>query len=99
LRHTTPQRFSSRLLPVVLVRCRVKYKDLLRKPTRVRTTLSQHTSCCLDTMAATQQDGTGRCLQAVTIALNRACAQGEKIWFTSTLHLQLASLEFCRACR
>lgn len=38
-----------------------------------------------------------RCLDAFLVALNGLC-DGEQ-WYTSTMELQLASLEFCRACR
>ncbi|CAN0490571.1 unnamed protein product, partial [Ectocarpus sp. 12 AP-2014] len=38
-------------------------------------------------------------LDAFIVALNQTCDGGEKRWYTSTLELQLASLEFCRACR
>ncbi|CAN0021025.1 unnamed protein product, partial [Ectocarpus sp. 6 AP-2014] len=37
------------------------------------------------------------CLNAFVVALNGAC-EG-KTWYTSILELQLASLEFCMACR
>ncbi|CAM9977532.1 unnamed protein product, partial [Laminaria digitata] len=43
--------------------------------------------------------GNGLCLRAFTVALNQACGGGEKVWYASTMHLQLASLDFCRACR
>ena len=43
--------------------------------------------------------GANRCLDAFTIALSQACEGGEKRWYTSTLGLQLASLEFCKVCR
>ncbi|CAM9486440.1 unnamed protein product, partial [Laminaria digitata] len=43
--------------------------------------------------------GNDRCLEAFTVALNQACWDGEKAWYVSTMHLQLASLEFCTACR
>ena len=38
-----------------------------------------------------------RCLDAFTVALNEA--YGGEGWYTSTLHLQLASWSFCEACR
>ncbi|CAN0306423.1 unnamed protein product [Ectocarpus sp. 6 AP-2014] len=37
------------------------------------------------------------CLNALTVALNETC--DGKSWYTSTKELQLASLEFCMACR
>lgn len=40
---------------------------------------------------------TGRCLDVFTVALHQA-TEGER-WYTSTAQLQLASLEFCKACR
>lgn len=43
--------------------------------------------------------GAARCLDAFTVALNQACQGREKHWYVSTLELQLASLEFCKACR
>eukprot|EP00903_Cladosiphon_okamuranus_P014849 g13750.t1 len=43
--------------------------------------------------------GQGRCLDAFLAALGQASEGGEKIWYVSTLQLQLASMEFCRACR
>ncbi|CAN0589936.1 unnamed protein product, partial [Ectocarpus sp. 12 AP-2014] len=44
---------------------------------------------------------TGRsdCLDAFIVALNQACDGQNKRWIASTLELQLASLEFCGACR
>lgn len=38
-----------------------------------------------------------RCLDAFTVALHQAF-EGQR-WYTSTAQLQLASLQFCRACR
>eukprot|EP00752_Nemacystus_decipiens_P008832 g7883.t1 len=46
-----------------------------------------------------KDEGRSQCLDAFTVALNQACEGGEKRWYASTLELQLASLEFCRACR
>lgn len=43
--------------------------------------------------------GQGRCLDAFTVALCQASEGGEEGWYVSTLQLQLASLEFCSACR
>ena len=44
--------------------------------------------------------GPSRCLDAFVIALNQACDDRvNKRWYTSTKELQLASLEFCTACR
>lgn len=40
-----------------------------------------------------------RCVEAFTVALEQASEGGEKRWIASTLELQLASLEYCRACR
>ena len=40
--------------------------------------------------------GPNRCLDAFSIALNQADSSG---WYSSTLQLQLASLQFCRVCR
>ena len=39
-----------------------------------------------------------RCLNAFIVALSQARDGGEKAWYTSTLELQLASIEFCRDC-
>ncbi|CAM9839374.1 unnamed protein product, partial [Ectocarpus fasciculatus] len=39
------------------------------------------------------------CLDAFIVALNQACDGQCKRWYASTLELQLASLEFCGACR
>ncbi|CAN0193582.1 unnamed protein product, partial [Hapterophycus canaliculatus] len=38
-----------------------------------------------------------RCLDAITVALNQSW--DAKRWYTSTMELQLASLDFCVACR
>lgn len=43
--------------------------------------------------------GGDRCLDAFVVALNQACEGRKNSWYTSTLELQLASLEFCKACR
>lgn len=43
--------------------------------------------------------GQSRCLDAFIVALGQVCEGGLKQWYASTLELQLASLEFCRACR
>lgn len=43
--------------------------------------------------------GNGRCVEAFTIALNHGCGEESKAWYASTIHLQLASLDLCRACR
>lgn len=45
--------------------------------------------------------GGSRCLDALTIALTQVHDRGQekRAWYVSTLELQLASLEFCRACR
>lgn len=43
--------------------------------------------------------GRSTCVDAFIVALNQTCEGGEKRWIESTLELQLASLEFCRACR
>ncbi|CAM9960933.1 unnamed protein product, partial [Ectocarpus sp. 12 AP-2014] len=41
-----------------------------------------------------------RCLDAFVVALGQVYHAGEdRRWYTSTLELQLASLDFCRACR
>ncbi|CAN0504410.1 unnamed protein product, partial [Ectocarpus sp. 12 AP-2014] len=40
-----------------------------------------------------------RCLDAFVVALSQCYEGGEKRWYSSTLQLQLASLEFCGACR
>ncbi|CAM9162233.1 unnamed protein product, partial [Ectocarpus sp. 13 AM-2016] len=42
-------------------------------------------------------DGKGRCLDAFTVALSQA-GEGKR-WYVSTVELQLASREYCRACR
>ncbi|CAM9414703.1 unnamed protein product [Scytosiphon promiscuus] len=46
-------------------------------------------------------DGESRCLDAFAVALSQAHARREEegAWYTSTLELQLASVDFCRACR
>ncbi|CAM9244241.1 unnamed protein product, partial [Laminaria digitata] len=49
--------------------------------------------------AADVERGNDRCLEAFTVALHQACGGSEKTWYVSTLNLQLASLQFCRACR
>lgn len=41
--------------------------------------------------------GPGRCLEAFVVALNMSC--DGNVWYTSTKELQLASLQFCVACR
>ncbi|CAM9126585.1 unnamed protein product, partial [Laminaria digitata] len=43
--------------------------------------------------------GKDRCVQAITVAIDQACGGGEKTWYVSTVNLQLASLQLCRACR
>lgn len=43
--------------------------------------------------------GESRCLDAFFVALGQAFHGEQKYWYTSTLELQLASLEVCRACR
>ena len=43
--------------------------------------------------------GEHQCLDAFIVALGQACEGGKKRWYTSTMELQLVSLEFCRACR
>ncbi|CAM9252174.1 unnamed protein product, partial [Ectocarpus sp. 12 AP-2014] len=43
--------------------------------------------------------GQTRCFDIFNIALSQACAREEQRWFASTLELQLASLDICRACR
>lgn len=40
-----------------------------------------------------------QCLSAFIVALSQTGKRGEKGWMSSTLELQLASLDFCRACR
>ena len=40
--------------------------------------------------------GLSRCLDAFSVALNQADSNG---WYSSTLQLQLASLQFCLMCR
>lgn len=40
-----------------------------------------------------------RCLDAFIVALSQACEGKGKHWYSSTLELQLTSLEFYRACR
>ena len=45
------------------------------------------------------RSGAFRCVDAFTVALNQACEGGKNRWYTSSLELQLASLELCRACR
>lgn len=45
------------------------------------------------------QHGEQVCRRFRRCLLNQACRGGEKRWYTSTLELQLASLELCRACR
>eukprot|EP00903_Cladosiphon_okamuranus_P014166 g13165.t1 len=46
-----------------------------------------------------RSQGKRRSVNAFAVALDQACGGGEKRWYTSTLELQLASLELCRACR
>lgn len=41
--------------------------------------------------------GDSRCIDAFMVALNETC--GGKKWYISTVQLQLASVEFCVACR
>ncbi|CAN0340877.1 unnamed protein product, partial [Ectocarpus sp. 8 AP-2014] len=41
--------------------------------------------------------GPGRCSEAFVVALNTGC--DGNVWYTSTKELQLASLQFCVACR
>ena len=48
--------------------------------------------------ALSNRAGPSRCLDAFIIALNQAC-DGNRCWYTSTKQLQLASMEFCTACR
>lgn len=43
--------------------------------------------------------GTSWCLDAFIVALSQACEGNGKHWYTSTLQLQLTSLELCSACR
>ncbi|CAN0521524.1 unnamed protein product, partial [Ectocarpus sp. 12 AP-2014] len=43
--------------------------------------------------------GRTRCLDAFVVALSQACEGGKKRWYSSTLELQLTSLDLCRACR
>ncbi|CAN0465598.1 unnamed protein product, partial [Ectocarpus sp. 12 AP-2014] len=43
--------------------------------------------------------GRTQCFDAFLVALGQACEGGKKRWYTSTLELQLASLDICRACR
>ena len=43
--------------------------------------------------------GKDQCVNAFTVALGQACEGGKSRWYASTLELQLASLELCRACR
>ncbi|CAN0202173.1 unnamed protein product, partial [Ectocarpus sp. 8 AP-2014] len=40
-----------------------------------------------------------RCLDAFIVALSQPRAGGNKQWYASTLQLQLASFDYCRACR
>ena len=39
------------------------------------------------------------CLDAFIVALSQACEGGRKLWYVSSLELQLLSVDFCRACR
>ncbi|CAM9378487.1 unnamed protein product, partial [Laminaria digitata] len=43
--------------------------------------------------------GNARCLAAFTVALNQGCGEKDRVWYASTMHLQVASMGFCRACR
>lgn len=43
--------------------------------------------------------GQNRCVEILAIALDQLCHGGERCWNTSTLELQLVSLEICGACR
>ena len=43
--------------------------------------------------------GGSRFVDALLVALGQACDGGKKRWYTSTLELQLVSLELCGACR
>ncbi len=43
--------------------------------------------------------GNSRCLDAFIVALSQACEGADRRWYASILELQLASLDFCRACR
>ncbi|CAN0464092.1 unnamed protein product, partial [Ectocarpus sp. 12 AP-2014] len=43
--------------------------------------------------------GQPQCFDAFVVALSQACEGGRKRWYASTLELQLASLDICRACR
>ena len=43
--------------------------------------------------------GNSLCLGALILAVSQACDEGDRRWYASTLELQLASLELCRACR
>ncbi len=49
--------------------------------------------------AASLYPGNSRCLDAFIVALSQACEGPDRRWYASTLELQLASLDFCRACR
>ncbi|CAM9165121.1 unnamed protein product, partial [Ectocarpus sp. 8 AP-2014] len=40
-----------------------------------------------------------RCLDAFIVAFGQVYNTGDRVWYTSALELQLASLDFCRACR
>ncbi|CAN0191062.1 unnamed protein product, partial [Ectocarpus sp. 6 AP-2014] len=56
------------------------------------------------TLAMTPPEGYSRFMDALTVALNQAydsrAGDCDNVrWFTSTLDLQLASLDLCRACR
>ena len=54
------------------------------------------TSCLMLPSPAT---GASLCRGALTFSVNQASQEGDRCWYTSTLELQLASLELCRACR
>ncbi|CAN0078967.1 unnamed protein product, partial [Ectocarpus fasciculatus] len=47
---------------------------------------------------AKKDPGLSRSLDAITVALNLTCEE-EQQWYTSTKELQLASRQFCTACR
>lgn len=61
---------------------------------------STHSLSCIAIVILCLLSAHVRCLNAViVVALSQGCEGGEKRWYTSTMELQLASLEICRACR
>ncbi|CAM9479145.1 unnamed protein product [Pylaiella littoralis] len=51
------------------------------------------------TTTAIATTGKSQCFDAFVVALRLARKTGDNRWYASTLELQLASVEFCRACR